>query len=118
MHCAWLLKKLHVNSGEIEMGPVSRQVHKQLLRSRQKMSNDEQRQPEKKGRHAAIINPPQPIDLSQNRKDNFECFHKQWQNYSIVSRLHDGTEAYQVALLKYTEGEQCVKIIENAGTEH
>ena len=81
------------------------------------MSNDE-RQPETRGRYTAKINPPQPIDFSQNRKDNFERFHKQWQNYSIMSRLNDEREEYQVALMKYTVGEQCVKIIENADTEH
>ena len=47
------------------------------------------------------IDPPKSIDLSRNREESFKLFISQWRNYSILTRLEEESEDYQVALLLY-----------------
>ena len=58
------------------------------------------------------IDPPKVIDLSRNREENFNIFKSQWHNYSILTRLSQEPEDYQVALLPYTIGDSCANVFE------
>ena len=63
-------------------------------------------------KHVARVDPPKPIDLRENREENFRLFQSQWNNYAVLSRLSDEPEEYRVALLLYTIGRECEKIVE------
>ena len=60
------------------------------------------------------VDPPKSVDLSRNREENFKLFKSQWRNYSILTRLEEESEEYQVALLLYTIGDSCAKIFETS----
>lgn len=67
---------------------------------------------------ARKFDPPRPLVLDEHREEAFRVFKKQWERYSIVSKLADENDAYRAALLMYTVGEPAVKIVESSGTEH
>ena len=61
------------------------------------------------------INPPEPINTSnETKEESFRRFKSQWTTYSLLSRVYNESEEYQSALLLYTVGPECQKVVESA----
>ena len=78
---------------------------------------DEEVRNRRPGRGTQRIDPPKAINLKENHEENFRLFHSQWKQYSILTRLDQEAEEYRVALLLYTIGSDCAKIVETAQLE-
>ena len=59
------------------------------------------------------VNPPELINTSNEAKEeSFRRFKSQWTTYSLLSRVDNESEEYQSALLLYTVGPECQKVVE------
>ncbi len=54
--------------------------------------------------------PPSPLDLEENRSDNWKLWKQQWGNYLIVSGLDTKPAKYVVALLLHSVGKDALRL--------
>ena len=55
--------------------------------------------------HLAGVNPPSPLEVNENKVDNWKLWKQQWTNYLLLSRLDTMDERYQLAM-----PENCLRI--------
>jgi len=59
----------------------------------------------------AGLRPPQPLNVTDtNIAENWRLFRQKWQNYAVITNLHQQPRAYQVGLLLHTIGDEALKI--------
>ena len=59
----------------------------------------------------AGLRPPQPLNVTDtNMAENWRLFRQKWQNYAVITNLHQQPRAYQVGLLLHTIGDEALKI--------
>ena len=56
------------------------------------------------------IKPPAAPVLDTNVADNWRLFRQKWKNYSVISKLDQQEQSYQVALLLHTVGDEALRI--------
>ena len=63
--------------------------------------------------HLAGVNPPSPLEVNENKVDNWKLWKQQWTNYVLLSRLDTMDERYQLAMLDNCLGITALKVYNN-----
>ena len=63
--------------------------------------------------HLAGVNPPPPLEVNENKVENWKLWKQQWTNYLLLSRLDTMEEHYQLAMIENCLGITALKVYNN-----
>ena len=63
--------------------------------------------------HLAGVNPSSPLEVNENKVDNWKLWKQQWIHYFLLSRLDTMDERYQLAMLETCLGITALKVYNN-----